>query len=396
MKHTKLYIRFFVVISKVNNRGTCPIYCKISYNKKAKKFSTGMFIKPADWDKELQAVRTTDMDYYTTNGLIHSITSKLLKIELELHLKDNDFTLNNVYNKYNNRPERESYGVCEYYAKYIKNLEDLIGKDLKLSTWKKYMYNNQHLKEFVQSKYGKDVSLKKLNITFIEEFEYWLKVSKNQKQITINKSLQRFRKPIRIAASQGLIKIDPFSSHKVKTVKNEVVFLNTEELKLFEETPLSQSRLEKVRKLFVFCCYSGLAYAEMTALNLSHIQKGFDGKDWICIVREKTSNEVSVPVLPKAEQLMKSLEFYENNGFPKISNQRFNSYLKEIAFILDIEKRVTHHTARKTFASTVLLYNNVPMEVVQKLLGHSSITITEQSYGKILKKQVSEQMSKFY
>jgi site-specific recombinase XerD len=396
MKQTKLYIRFFAVLSKQNKRGYCPIRCKISFNTSSIKFSTGVFVDPKNWSKDDQQVTGDDIDYITKNGLLQLITSKLLKIELELFLNSNTIDVKAIYDRYKGVDREKSICVSEFYNNYLKRLEKLIDKDIKLSTWKKFKYINDHVDQFVKTKTINNTSINKLDISFIEEFEYWLKVSRNQKQITINKTIQRFRKPFKLAVNEGILKLDPFASYKTKSVSNQVIFLNSEELDVFENSELAQSRLELVRKLFIFCCYSGLAYAEMSALNRSHIQKGFDGKDWINITRMKTDKEVSIPLLPKANLILENLDFYKNDGLPKLSNQRFNSYLKEIAAIINIDKRLTHHTARKTFASTVLLYNNVPMEIVQKLLGHSSITITEQSYGKVLKKQVSEQMSKFY
>jgi|TARA_R110000751_G_scaffold39719_15_gene94612 integrase/recombinase XerD len=396
MKHTKLYIRFFAVLSKQNKRGYCPIRCKISFNTSSIKFSTGIFTNPDNWSKDDQEVTKDDVDHITKNGMLQLISSKLLKIELELQLKSHTIDVRAIYDRYKGVDKEKSIPVTEFYNNYLNRLEMLVDKEIKLSTWNKFKYINDHVSEFVKTNTIKNTSINKLNISFLEEFEYWLKTRKNQKQITINKTIQRFRKPFRIAFNGGILKQDPFADYKTKTVSNQVIFLNNDELNIFENSKLKQKRLELVKKLFVFCCYSGLAYAEMSALNRSHIQKGFDGKDWILIKRLKTNKEVAIPLLPKANLILIDLDFYNNNALPKLSNQRFNSYLKEIAAILDIDKRLTHHTARKTFASTVLLYNNVPMEIVQKLLGHSSITVTEQSYGRILKKQISEQMAKFY
>ena len=183
--------------------------------------------------------------------------------------------------------------------------------------------------------------------------------------------------------------------HKPKRVTKSVVFLNQKELEKIENHSFHQSRLEFVRDLFIFCCYTGLAYNEMSRLENRHIINGFDGNKWIQMKREKTGKDIAVPLLPKACNIMVKYDSgYKNKYvFPKISNQKINSYLKEIAVIIGIDKRVTHHTARKTFASTVLLYNNVPMEIVSELLGHSSMSITEDYYGKIVKKKVSEEIN---
>ncbi len=146
---------------------------------------------------------------------------------------------------------------------------------------------------------------------------------------------------------------------------------------------------------FVFSCYTGLAYNEISKLQKKHIIKGFDGELWIEMVREKTQKNIAVPLLPQAKELIdKYADDNSEEVFDVCSNQRYNSYLKEIASILGINKRLTTHTARKTFASTVLLYNDVPMEIVSELLGHSSISITMDSYGKVVKKKVGMAMKR--
>jgi integrase/recombinase XerD len=132
----------------------------------------------------------------------------------------------------------------------------------------------------------------------------------------------------------------------------------------------------------------------MANLSKQNIQIGFDNVNWIQMKREKTQRQISIPILPKAQEMIEKYSTDSNLIFPSISNQKFNSYLKEIAEITGIEKRLTHHTARKTFASTVLLYNDVPMEIVSELLGHSNMLITQESYGKAVQTKVSEEMKK--
>mgnify|MGYP002143882209 FL=1 len=220
-----------------------------------------------------------------------------------------------------------------------------------------------------------------------------MKTEKKQEQITINKTIQRFRTPIKQAISEGYLDRDPFMLHKSKTVRKSVVFLSTDELNMFEKAVLQQKRLCMIQDLFIFCCYTGLAFNEMANLEKQHLQIGFDGINWIKMKREKTQRQVSIPILPKAQEIIEKYITEANRIFPTISNQKFNSYLKEIADIVGIEKRLTHHIARKTFASTVLLYNDVPMEIVSELLGHSNMTITQESYGRVVQKKVSEAMS---
>ncbi|MFT7036734.1 MAG: integrase/recombinase XerD, partial [Cyclobacteriaceae bacterium] len=243
--------------------------------------------------------------------------------------------------------------------------------------------------------YGKnDFPLSKLKLQFLHDFEYYLKTERRQSQVTINKCIQRLRKPIKEALGEGYLEKDPFVQHKPGRVRKEVIFLSTDELKLLEEHHFTQPRLQLVKDLFIFCCYTGLAYHEMSNLKKEHIIKGFDGNEWIQMKREKTDKMISIPLLPKAKVILEKYHEVSNHALPKFSNQKINSYLKEIAGIVGINKPISHHMARKTFASTVLLYNDVPMEIVSELLGHSSMKITQEYYGKIVQKRISKEMKR--
>jgi len=161
-------------------------------------------------------------------------------------------------------------------------------------------------------------------------------------------------------------------------------------LKNLEKQTFEIKRLEVIKDCFVFCCYTGLAFKEMSCLKKEHIVKGFDGMDWIKIKRQKTLKTLSIPLLPKAKKIIRKYQSESDYVLPVTSNARFNGYLKEIADVVGIKKRLTHHVARRAFASTVLLYNNVPMEVVSELLGHTKLATTQQSYGKIVQRKVGE------
>lgn len=211
------------------------------------------------------------------------------------------------------------------------------GKGIKISTWKKFQYVCNDLEAFIFSEYKKkDFPLNKLNPQFLDDYEHYLKTVKNQKQVTINKAIQRLRKPIKVAVAEGYL----FVQHKPGRVRKEVIFLSTEELKLLEEHHFTQPRLQLVKDLFIFCSYTGLAYHEMANLKKEHIVKGFDGNDWIQMKREKTGKPISVPLLPKAKTIIDHYKEVGNLAIPKFSNQKINSYLKEIAGIVSINKPI--------------------------------------------------------
>ncbi|WP_417876107.1 tyrosine-type recombinase/integrase [Winogradskyella sediminis] len=386
----KINILYLLYKSKVNSKGRCPIRCRITYAKKRTEFSTGQFVNPDNWDNKQQLVKLKDPEAEFINTQLSLITSKINKAFLLLQMKESDFTTNDIYKLFKGEKPHREQSVIEFFESYLNKLKTLIGIDIKQLTWNKFYYIKNDIAKFIKWKYStSDYPLKKLNLQFVTELEFYYKTVKHLKQITINKKIQRFKKVIRVAVAENYLDKNPFMLHKPKTVKKEVVFLSSEELDELEKHVFAQKRLQFVKNLFVFSCYTGLPYRELMNLKHSNISKGFDGNLWINMKREKTSKNLSIPLLPKATEIM-DLFNEKRFVFPRLSNQRYNSYLKEIAVIVGVDKNLTTHMARRTFASTVLLYNDVPMEIVSELLGHSSMKVTQDSYGKIVQRKISD------
>ena len=173
-----------------------------------------------------------------------------------------------------------------------------------------------------------------------------------------------------------------------------MLFLTTEQLKALELKSFEIKRLQQIKDMFVFCCYTGLGFKEMINLKYSDIIKRFDGNKWLSVKRNKTIRIYYVPLLPIAKSIISNYQNDTEYVFPRMSNPKFNAYLKEIADVVGIKINLTHHIARKTFATTVLLYNDVPMEIVSELLGHSKLSTTQEHYAKVVQKKVSEQFNK--
>lgn len=388
-------VRFVLMRSKENKEGKCPLSCRITFDGKRKPFSTGIFVKPEHWNAKKQSILGTCFDYKQFNRKLQLIRSKVLTAQLELEVRDGKYDVTDIVRLVKGEKEAKNVGLIEFYEDYLKRSKALIGLDIKESTWNKFFYICKDLERFIYIRYKKkDIPISSLDIKFIDDLEYYYKVTRKLKQVTINKKLQRLKKVIKQAIAHKLLNENPFLLHKAKRVNREVVFLSQEELKKVKEFSFVQSRLGVIRDLFVFSCYTGLGYIEAMSLSKDHIVKGFDGNLWIQMKRQKTSKAISVPLLPEALEIIERYSNSESKVLPQISNQRYNSYLKEIAHIIGINKRMTTHMARRTFASTVLLYNDVPMEIVSELLGHSSMKITQESYGKVVQLKVSEQIEK--
>ena len=379
--------------NRKNKKNQSPLFCRLTLNGNRKQLSTGINIESEHWDTKNQVILKSHKSAILYNSQLDKIKSKINSIYMILQLQENPFSIEDIHGKYLGKELKKSEFILSYYKQYLSKIEKLVGREIKDNTYSKFVYVGNHLEAFLKWKYKKtDYPLKELSLQFLSDFDYYLKTEKKQEQITINKTIQRLRTPIKQAISEGYLDRDPFILHKFKTVRKTVIFLTTEELKTLEEAVLQQKRLSTIQDLFIFCCYTGLAYYEMANLEKQNIQIGFDDINWIQMKREKTQRQISIPILPKAQEIIDKYSSESNRIFPSISNQKFNSYLKEISAITGIEKRLTHHIARKTFASTVLLYNDVPMEIVSELLGHSNMVITQESYGKVVQKKVSEAM----
>ncbi len=394
MNHNKLSILYILQKNRINKQGTCPIRCRITFNLKRKEFSTGLFINPTYWNNKQQKAKPPNPDNDFINSQLSLISRKMNEAFLFLQVNEEIFDVEDIYLKYKGENVTSSKTLLEVFDIHNKRMKKLIGKEYKNSTYSKFIEAKKHTADFIKHQHGKsDVLLESLTLNFLNDFDFYLKTEKNQKQITINKSIQRVRKIIKLALAEGYLLKDPFILYIPKKYEKKVVFLTNEELLKLEKYTFQQKRLQQVRDMFVFCCYTGLAYQEMADLEEKHLILGFDGNTWIQMMRKKTKTPISIPLLPKAKNILLKYKT-DASLLPIISNQKFNSYLKEIAAIVGIEKRLTHHIARKTFATTVLLYNDVPMEIVSELLGHSKMEITQSHYAKVVQKKVSEQMQK--
>lgn len=390
MNNNRVTILFLLQKNRINSKNKCPIRCRITYNKKRKIFSTGFFINPNYWNSKEQLAKPPSKENTFINTQLSLIKQQINQAFLFLQVNEKEFDVEDIYLQHKGKSIKSEKTFLEVFDYHNSKVKKTIGIDYVESTYKKFEECKRLMKKFIRHKYKKnDLVLQNIKFIFLEDLDYYLKTERRQSQSTINKHIQRVRKIIKLAILEGFIDKDPFVFYRPKRTTKELIFLTSEELKLIETHQLRQKKLVIVKDLFIFCCYTGLAYADMSELNTKHIQVGFDGNEWIEMSRKKTKSKISIPLLPKPRDIL--LKY--NNKLPKISNQKFNSYLKEIADIIGINKNLTHHIARKTFASTVLLYNGVPMEVVSELLGHSKITITQEHYAKVVKKKISDEVS---
>ena len=396
---TTFSILFWADFSRAKN-DQASIYARITVNGKRATISLKRKVLVSDWDVHKNRARGTNQKSRILNSYLDETYNHLFKCYRDLMNEHKLITAQVVKARYfgNDENNRSITDIINYHN------EDMVNK-LKWGTQKNYYTTQSYISKFLSKFYKTtDLYLRELDYHFIIKFEKYLRgyvPEDHQKPMgnnTVMKHIERFRKLINLSHKLGWIERDPFINFKAKFIKNERGFLSLEELQEIENKQFSIHRLELVKDLFVFSCYTSLSYIDVIHLTADNICIGIDGELWIYYKREKTTKPIRIPLLPKAMQIV---EKYKSNRksisqgsiFPKISNQKLNSYLKEIADVCGIKKNLTFHIARHTFATTVTLSNGMPIETVSKLLGHSRISTT-QIYAKVIERKVSDDMQK--
>jgi site-specific recombinase XerD len=285
----------------------------------------------------------------------------------------------------------------ELFQQHNDDMEKLIGIDYSPLTLQRYKAGLKHVKIFCKLNYKNEaLPLMEVNVKFIKEFEFYLKSVAKCQHNSAMKHVKALKKIIRIALANEFIKKDPFFNYTITHTKIERDVLTQHELTVLTEKEINIERLDVIRDLFLFQCYTGLAYKDLATLESDHIQIGIDGNKWIAKKRSKTGVSFRVPLFPVSERILKKYLNHRCNSIegkilPVPSNQKMNAYLKELADICGIKKKLHTHLARHTFATTITLANNIPMETVSKLLGHTKLQTT-QIYAKVLETKVSDEM----
>ncbi|QTD38981.1 site-specific integrase [Polaribacter batillariae] len=396
MQHLFSFI-FYIKRSKADKNGKANIYLRITVNGKRAELSISRKVDVKKWISSAGKMKGSSGEAQQLNKYIDSIANRIYKIHQKLVEENKLITAINIRNIYQGKNEIRKM-TLEIFENHNIQMEKLIGKDYALGTSERYKTAKKHLKNYINQEYKiEDIPVKDINNKFITGFEYYLKTEKNCAHNTTIKYITNFKKIVRIAYANDWISKDPFYNWKarLKTVERE--FLSKEEIEKLVSKELAIKRLNQVKDIFIFSCFTGLAYSDVKKLSHSDIVIGIDGNRWIKTYRTKTNSRSNIPLLSTAEAI---IEKYSNHPgvvksqflLPVLSNQKMNAYLKEIADVCGINKNLTFHLARHTFATSVTLTNGVPIETVSKMLGHKSLKTT-QHYAKILDKKVSEDMN---
>jgi site-specific recombinase XerD len=391
-----LYISFWVRKTRQNKQGLVPVVIRLTMNGKRLNIQPKINVKEENWDPVKQRVKSKDVDAKIINSSLDIIKQKIWTIYHNL-LITNYLTLEEIVNQYENKPSAPKKGLVQLIQQHNEEFKKRLGIDRTQSTYEKYLFTLQKVQAFISFRYKKqEIPLSSVDKKWINDFYLFMRKEEENQHNTAAKYIKNLKHIMNFGVDLGWIQNNPTSSYICGFKETQQVILGPDELALIENRRFQMPRLELARKMFVLQCYTGLAYADMAKLEKKHLEQGPDGKLWLNLRRSKTDTAIRFPLLQTAVEIINELTEHVDKNDSRLlpqsyCNQKMNAYLKEIADLCGIEKRLTTHVGRRTMASTVLLGNGVPIETISKILGHLKISTT-QVYAKVGDRLLSKEM----
>ena len=392
-----LNILFYPKKSQKDKKGLIPIYLRITLNGVRTELSANRKVEALKWDSNTQRGKGKSEEVRTLNDHLDHLENQVKHDFNSLNNRNAEISAEILHDMLTGKNQKR-YSLVTLFETNNKLIEQEKGEKYSKSTIDQYKTTLERVKIFLLQEYEfTDIDLAKLDVLFIRRFEIFLRTKYKIEHNTIMKHLKQLKKVVHFAQQLGYIDKDPFILHQTAFKQFSRDSLTQEELSKIETHVFRIKRLDRVKDVFVFVCYTGLSYSDLFALTPESITKGIDGKNWVIYEREKTGVRASIPILPQAQAIIDRYREdpecqVKNMLLPVISNQKLNTYLSEIAMVCEINKNITMHLGRHTFATTVTLTNGVPIETVSKMLGHTSIKTT-QIYSKVVDTKISKDMS---
>ncbi len=395
MKQEMMNVLFYIIKTRTLRNGEAPILLRVTIEGCYSDIRINRSVKVELWDAKLGMCKGKSREANELNEYIRSLHTRLYEIHRNMVLQDEYFTPDLLLKKLFNKEKTKT--VMEFFKEHNEECRRRIGFDYAYSTINRYDNCYKSLQAVIEKEYGKsDITFTEFTAQLIRKYELYLTVDKGLSLNTLVRYMKVIKKISTLALMSGLLKNDPFAGIRFKQPKTNPVFLTKEELDKIVQKNFDIPRIALVRDVFVFCCMTGLAFIDVRNLKKEHIVLDSNDTYWIRKTREKTENMCDIPLLDLPLEIIRR---YENHKMcktkgillPVMCNQKMNSYLKEIADFCGIDKDISTHTARHTFATTVTLANGVALTNVARMLGHSSTRMTEH-YAKVLSHNISSDM----
>lgn len=396
MERTTFGLLFYIRRDKINKKGEAPVFMRLTINGERADASIKRFIEPHAWNSAKGKANEKCRGGKDLNLYLDAISANILRIQRDFELDKKEVSAQIILNRYLGKEQSDRHTLMEVFRAHNEKCRALSGISLAPGTVIRYETTLRLTEEFLQKSYQKeDCYLDEVTNQFIEDFEFFLKTVRRCCHNTTSKYLMNFKKIVRIALAKGWMKKDPFAHIRFHLDPVEREFLEKQELKAMLNKAISIPRLAQVRDIFCFCCLTGLAFTDVQQLKAEHLVADIHGKIWIRKARQKTKNMCNIPLLDEAQKIIdryREHPYCQTHGvlLPVCSNQKMNSYLKELADICGIRKNLSTHCARHTFA-TLTLASGATIDNVAKMLGHANVNMTRR-YAKVLDSSIMRDM----
>lgn len=395
---SSLSISFHIRRTRPNKRGEVPVCVRITVNGQRTDTTIHTSIRPELWDDKRGQASPRSALGKSVNLYLENVRARLIHVHRELEFEQQPYTVHDVLGRFLGRRPSNRHTLVELFREHNDRCHKLVGIDLAAATAVRYETCLKHTLAFIRHHYhSDDMDLDKVDRRFIEEFEFYLKTTCNCCHNTATKYLKNFKKITRIALARKWMQQDPFAEIRFKLLPVQREMPEKAEIDRLLHKEITIPRLAQTRDIFIFCCFTGLAFSDIKQLAPEHLVTDVQGRRWIRKPRKKTGNMCNIPLLKIPEQILERYRtdpecLAHNVLLPVTSNQKMNAYLKELSDICGIRKNLSTHLARHFFA-TYTLAHGVSIESVAKMLGHSNTNMTRH-YAKVLDQTILREMSK--
>lgn len=396
MERTTFGLLFYIRRDKTNKKGEAPVFMRLTINGERADASIKRFIEPHAWNSAKGKANEKSRGGKDLNLYLDAISANILRIQRDLELDKKEVSAQIILNRYLGKEQSDRHTLMEVFRAHNEKCRALSGISLAPGTVIRYETSLRLTEAFLRTTYKKeDCYLDEITHQFVEDYDFYLRTVRRCCHNTTTKYLLNFKKIIRIALAKGWMKKDPFAQVHFHFEPVEREFLEKQELKVLLNKEITITRLAQVRDIFCFCCLTGLAFMDVQQLKPEHLVADIHSKIWIRKARQKTKNMCNIPLLDEAQKIIdryREHPYCQTHGvlLPVCSNQKMNSYLKELADICGIRKNLSTHCARHTFA-TLTLASGATIDNVAKMLGHANVNMTRR-YAKVLDSSIMRDM----
>ena len=389
----ELKVTFYLKKNETRADGTVPVLGRIRIGSSMVQFSAKVNVTEKLWDVKSGRAKGKSKAATNVNAELDNLCVAIHSAYKELQLKSDNVLALDVKNAFQGIATEQDTLVKHYEylnEKFYKN----VGVNRSVDTYKRYCVALNHLKKFLHKKYKvRDMAFQALNSTFVKSFDLYLRADLGFSNHTIINIMARLHLVIKSAMDNGLIRQDPFIGYEYISQPLVARCLSEEEFNLILKTPLPKDNMNLVRDVFIFSCMTGLAFSDLRNLTPEHLKQAEDGVWWIHTARKKTGTPCHIPLMELPLQLIKKYKGISDKGrlFPMLSCSKTNINLKKIAKICGIERCLTFHQARHTYASLITLSQGVPIDTVRELLGHRDWRSTR-IYAHLTQKKIGDDM----